>query len=195
MNVSQHERFFVITGGPGSGKTTLIERLAVRGICAMPEAGRSIIQDQAAIGGSALPWADRSAFAELMLSWELRSYREALRQSGPVVFDRGVPDVVGYLRLCGLPVPLHMEKAAGIFRYHRRVFIAPPWKEIFGQDAERKQSFEEARSYVSRTGRNILGIELRTGSVASGLDRGSSKVRDRDGRSARLTLVGDAIRR
>ena len=146
MTVSQHERFFVITGGPGSGKTTLIERLAVRGICAMPEAGRSIIQDQAAIGGSALPWADRSAFAELMLSWELRTYREALRQSGPVVFDRGVPDVVGYLRLCGLPVPPHVERAGGIFRYHRRVFIAPPWKEIFGQDAERKQSFEEAEA-------------------------------------------------
>ena len=39
-----------------------------------------------------------------------------------------------------------MEKAAGIFRYHRRVFIAPPWKEIFAGDAERKQSFEEAQA-------------------------------------------------
>ncbi len=146
MNVPQHERFFVITGGPGSGKTTLVELFAARGIRTMPEAGRGIIQDQVAIGGSALPWDDRSAFAELMLNWELRSYREALGQSGPVVFDRGLPDVVAYLRLSGLPVPSHMEKAARIFRYHGRVFIAPPWKEIFGQDAERKQSFEEAQA-------------------------------------------------
>src|SRR3546814_10617091 len=63
-----------------------------------------IIRDQVAIGGTALPWADRAAFAELMLGWELRSWHEAHDRAGPVIFDRGVPDVIGYLRLCGLPV-------------------------------------------------------------------------------------------
>jgi predicted ATPase len=138
------ERLFVVTGGPGSGKSTLIDALAGRGSCTMPEAGRAIIQDQVAIGGEALPWSDRRAFAELMLSWEMRSYRDALRLSGPVIFDRGVPDVLGYLRLCNLPIPAHIEKAAQVFRYHRRVLIAPPWRDIFALDAERKQSFEEA---------------------------------------------------
>ena len=39
-------------------------------------------------------------------------------------------------------------KAVEIFRYHSRVFIAPPWEEIFRQDRERKQDFEEAvRTY------------------------------------------------
>ena len=140
------ERFFILTGGPGSGKSTLIAALAARGIRTMPESGRAIIQDQVAISGNALPWGDRGAFAELMLSWEMRSYREALMGDGPVVFDRGVPDVLGYLRLCGLAVPAHIERAAQVFRYHRRVFIAPPWAEIFGKDAERKQSFEEAQA-------------------------------------------------
>src|SRR3546814_1518314 len=51
--------FHVITGGPGSGKSTLIEALAVEGFDHMPEAGRAIIRDQVAIGGAALPWADR----------------------------------------------------------------------------------------------------------------------------------------
>ena len=73
----------------------------------MPEAGRAIIQDQRAIGGSALPWADRSAFAELMLGWELRSYREAQSYDGRILFDRGIPDIIGYLELSGLPVPPH----------------------------------------------------------------------------------------
>ena len=136
MDVHQNDRFYVITGGPGSGKSTLVEALVRQGVTAMPEAGRAIIQDQLAIGGEALPWRDRSAFAELMLSWEMRSYREALKRTGTVVFDRGVPDVVGYLRLCGLPVPPRMVKAAEVFRYSRCVFIAPPWLEIYAQDAE-----------------------------------------------------------
>lgn len=142
------ERLFVLTGGPGSGKSTLIEALARTGYARSVEAGRGIIQDQVAIGGHALPWRDPPAFAELMLCWEMRSYRMARELAGPVFFDRGVPDVVGYLRLLGLPVPRHMEKAAEIFRYNRRVFIAPPWPEIFHQDSERKQDFDEAvRTY------------------------------------------------
>ena len=146
MEAVNFDRLFVITGGPGSGKSTLINALAGRGISTMPEAGRAIIQDQMAIGGEALPWSDRRAFAELMLSWEMRSYRAALSLSGPVMFDRGVPDVLGYLRLSNLPIPSHVNHASRIFRYHRRVFIAPPWPQIFELDRERKQSFEEAQA-------------------------------------------------
>lgn len=142
------ERLFVVTGGPGSGKSTLIEALERAGFARSIEAGRGVIQDQVTIGGRALPWCDPSAFAELMLCWEMRSYHMAHERAGPFFFDRGVPDVVGYLRLLGLPVPKHMEKAAEVFRYDRRVFIAPPWPEIFGQDRERKQSLDEAvRTY------------------------------------------------
>ncbi|WP_133770562.1 AAA family ATPase [Enterovirga rhinocerotis] len=137
-------RFVVLTGGPGSGKTTLIDRLAARGHVTMPEAGRAIIRDQMAIGGQALPWADRALFAEAMLAFEMRSHRAAEDLAGPVLFDRGVPDVIGYLRLCGLPVPPHMEEAARRFRYGQPVFVAPPWREIFVQDGERRQDFDEA---------------------------------------------------
>jgi len=142
----EHDRLFVLTGGPGSGKSTLIAALAASGLHPMPEAGRAIIQDQVAIGGTALPWSDRMAFAELMLSWDMRSHRAARELPGPVLFDRGIPDVIGYLRLSGLPVPPHMERAARQFRYSRRVFIAPFWPDIFAQDAERKQSPEEAEA-------------------------------------------------
>jgi predicted ATPase len=89
MENENSNRLFVVTGGPGSGKSTLIEALTARGLCTMAEAGRAIIRDQVAIGGEALPWADRGTFAELMLSWDIRSYRSALKIEGPVIFDRG----------------------------------------------------------------------------------------------------------
>jgi len=156
------ERFLVLTGGPGSGKSALIEALQRYGYGGSVEAGRGIIQDQMAIGGRALPWVDPALFAELMLAWEIRSYRLAQQEGGLVFFDRGVPDVVGYLRLIGLPVPAHMQKAAGSFRYNRRVFMAPPWPEIFRQDRERKQDFEEAvRTYGALVATyTSLGYEL-----------------------------------
>jgi predicted ATPase len=138
------QRFFVITGGPGSGKSTLIEALVRQGYGRTVEAGRAIIQDQVAIGGPALPWSDPGLFAELMLSWELRSYATARDVHGPVLFDRGIPDVIGYLTLTGLPVHAHVRRAAELFRYHPRVFIAPPWRAIFTQDRERRQTPDEA---------------------------------------------------
>ncbi len=148
MNLPPSERFFVITGGPGSGKSTLMDALEEAGYSRSAEAGRGVIQDQVAVTGRALPWDDRMLFAELMLSWEMRSYHMAENVPGPVFFDRGVPDVVGYLRLLGLPVPKHIETAALAFRYNRSIFIAPPWREIFKPDQERKQDFDEAvRTY------------------------------------------------
>jgi predicted ATPase len=153
---------FVVTGGPGSGKSSLLDALAKTGVRHMPEAGRAIIQDQVRINGSALPWADRLAFAEQMLGWELRSHREALAASGPILMDRGVPDVLGYLLLCALSVPEHIRRAAELYRYNRQVFIAPYWPEIFTQDAERKQDTREAEATFKVMAKTYsdLGYEL-----------------------------------
>ncbi|QCI65440.1 AAA family ATPase [Phreatobacter stygius] len=137
-------RLFVVTGGPGSGKTTLIDALKTAGLATSEEVGRRIIRDQQAIGGRALPWLDRALFAEMMLAFEMGNYHAAAGQPGAVLFDRGVPDVLGYLNLIGLPIPHHMDVAARTLRYNRRVFIAPPWPEIYRTDGERKQDLDEA---------------------------------------------------
>lgn len=140
------DRFFILTGGPGSGKSTLLAALREHGLHTMPEAGRAVIQEQVASGGNALPWGDRFAFAEQMFLLDAASWRRAHALQGPVFFDRGVADVAGYLRLSGLPVPSHIAAASRSFRYSPQVFIAPPWPAIFAQDAERKQTLQEAEA-------------------------------------------------
>jgi predicted ATPase len=139
-------RFHIITGGPGSGKTTLIQHLSTQGFHCMPETGRAIIRDEVANDGSALPWADRAAFAAKMFTRELHAYKEAGSLQGQVIFDRGLPDIVGYLQLCGLDVPVALMHAAEVLRYAERVFIAPHWPAIYEQDAERQQGETEAKA-------------------------------------------------
>jgi predicted ATPase len=135
--------FVVVAGGPGAGKTTLVEALRERGYACVPEAARAIIRDQVAIGG-ALHEGDTELYAEIMLTWDMRNHREAAGLPGPVFFDRGLPDRVAYQIMRGLPVPPHVTAAAGLFRYHRLVFVAPPWPEIYVQDEERRHTFEHA---------------------------------------------------
>lgn len=139
--------FYVITGGPGAGKSTLIEALAALGHGRTVEAGRSITQTQVVIGGNAVHWGDRALYAELMLMHEIRSHEAA---EGITFFDHGIPELCGYMGLSGLAVPAHFERAVAVYHYNRVVFAAPPWREIFVNDAERKQDFAEAVTTYDR---------------------------------------------
>ncbi|KJZ23413.1 AAA family ATPase [Tritonibacter mobilis] len=156
------DHFFVVTGGLGAGKTSLITELACRGFHTVPESGRTIIREEMQNDGDALPWADRTAYAERLLERDLRTYSAARALSGPIIFDRGIPDTLGYLKLCGLPVPPHVAAAAKAARYNRRVFLAPCWDEIFTQDTERKQTQAEAEATcaVMREAYTALGCKI-----------------------------------
>jgi len=136
--------FHIITGGPGAGKTTIIEALLGGGFRSVDEVGREITKEQVKIGGNAVHWGDRRLYTELMLSRSMRDYERAGGGVAPVFFDRGIPELTGYYRMSGTPVPPHLEKAVRLYRYGRKVFVTPPWKEIYQNDAERKQDFAEA---------------------------------------------------
>ena len=128
---------YVLTGGPGAGKTTVVDALAALGYAATREAGRALIRE-------GVPSEDQAAFSEHILARELESYAWAAAQPGTVFCDRGMPDVAGnYLRL-GLPVPPDVRTAVEECRYASPVFVAPPWQEIYVHDDERTHSWETA---------------------------------------------------
>lgn len=139
-----NDKAIVLTGGPGMGKTTIINHLHGLGYDIMPEAGRQIIQHQVKTNGNRLPWADQQGYAMEMLQKAISDYDRVLKTDRITFFDRGIPDVIGYLMLCRLPVSNDLWQAAKYRGYHKKVFITPPWKEIYICDAQRRQTYEEA---------------------------------------------------
>lgn len=138
--------FIIITGGPGSGKTTLLDELQKNNYKYMPEDARKIIKSQIYSDGDALPWGDVTKYRDLMLNQSIESYLSALDNplNQPLFFDRGIPDTLTYTYLINIPVSEKLDSAVRKYRYNKKVFILPPWKEIYENDDERKQSFEEA---------------------------------------------------
>lgn len=119
-----NDRYFLLTGAFGSGKSTLLEHLQLRGIRGIVEPARPILAEQRSIQGNGLPEEDPRLFVELMLSRMLDACRQNATSLEPILFDRGIPDILGYAALFGFGVP-HGENAARIYRYNTQVFMAP----------------------------------------------------------------------
>ena len=136
--------FFVITGGPGVGKTTLLATLARQGYPHVPEVAREIIREQMAQNGDALPWANIPAYTRLMLSRSIDSFQQHQVHDEILFFDRGIPDTLAYAHLTHQPILPELRHTVQAFRYNTQVFILPPWSEIYKTDSERRQSYQEA---------------------------------------------------
>lgn len=153
----------IITGGPSSGKTSLIDELASRGLAVCSEKAREVIKKQISIDPetAVVPWKNVLLFSKEVVAaiWSdnLLDLEEEL-----VFFDRGVPDVLGYLNHAGL---IYEKKpfleACANMRYSNLVFFLPPWKEIFQNDTERKETFEEAVSISEEIKKSYLKLGFR----------------------------------
>lgn len=134
-------RHAVLTGAPGAGKTTLLDAAAAAGVVTSPEVARRILQQP---GGMALRETDPLGFAEAMAEAHAREFERFAAQPGPVLFDRGFPDVVGFLEVWGLTVPRSVDRLCRELRYEGPVLRAPAWADIYVQDAERIQDWAGA---------------------------------------------------
>ena len=142
---------FVITGASGGGKSTLIAALAARGLATQPEIGREIVREQLACGGTALPWADRHAFCDLLFQRSLTAYDAWAGHPGPVFFDRSFAEALGYGALIGQPPTAAVWAAARARPFAQPVFVCPLWPEIFAPDAERRHDLAFAQADLAAT--------------------------------------------
>lgn len=107
----QQNNWYVITGGPGSGKSTTITLLKKRGLFTTTEAARDYFERQMALGFTieqirSDPQKLQNGIAE--------GYLEIERNLDPkqtVFLDRGIPDNFSYFEHYNLSVPPHLKKA------------------------------------------------------------------------------------
>ena len=92
----------VITGGPGTGKSTLINELIKRGYTCLEEISRQVTLNAKKDGIDQLFLTNPLLFSELLLKGRHQQYREADNLNADLTFfDRGVPDVLAYMDYIG----------------------------------------------------------------------------------------------
>ncbi len=138
------QKKIVITGGPGTGKSTVIEALEQQNYFCMPEISRQIILEAKNKGIDQLFLSKPLLFSQMVLKGREKQYHQASNsQKTMVFFDRGLPDVHGYMNYLGVDYPdLYVDSCKKYPYTH--IFMMPPWKEIYKEDNERYESYEQS---------------------------------------------------
>lgn len=134
----------VITGGPGTGKSTIIDGLIKKGYTCYPEISREVILEAKEKGIDQLFLTEPLLFSQMLLDGRIKQYQEALLEKNiPVFIDRGVHDIVAYMHFIGDEYPNHFHESCVESKYYK-VFVLPPWEDIYESDNERYENYEQS---------------------------------------------------
>lgn len=152
-----------VTGGPGAGKTSLLEGLNERGYTVAPEVARAIIADRLKRGLSPRP--PQIEFAENIFRRDVEQYVSINTGKGFVFFDRSLVDSLGMVNELGLLAETDKHRVLTQYPFYPTAFILPPWREIYHTDSERDQSYDEAvrvynalRTWYTECGYDVVEV-------------------------------------
>lgn len=138
------KQIVLLIGGPGSGKTTLINHLAAQGHTCYPEISRQVTLEAQQQGIEQLFLEDPMLFSQKLLDGRVAQHISAQKDPAEVVFiDRGIPDVLAYMDFIGDTYPETFVQACREYRY-TKIFILPVWDEIYQCDNERYEDLQTA---------------------------------------------------
>ena len=128
---------YIITGAPGTGKTTTINLLK-NTISCMDEVARKVILDEQKNNSNGVPWEDINRFSDLVFNVTSKE----LLISDALICDRSLLDLEAYLALENKTIPNYLQRFPYQDTYHNTVFFAPTWFDIYCQDGQRLQEFD-----------------------------------------------------
>jgi predicted ATPase len=115
------------------------------GYCCYPEISRSVTLEAKKQGIDQLFLENPMLFSELLLEGRKKQFQDAINEPCEVVFlDRGIPDVLAYMHYIGDSYPDFFDEACHASKYSK-IFMLPPWEEIYVSDEERYENFEQAK--------------------------------------------------
>ena len=158
----------LFTGGPGSGKTTLINEFQRQGFSIVPDRARELIRARQLIRGRELIRSNHEQripssnmppktinveqmvgrFFEICLH-DYRRYLIKRQQHSIIFFDMGVLEAAATLIQSASSIAnmkqTNIMKIISTIQFDA-VFLFPPWADIYVQDRERQHSFQHAQN-------------------------------------------------
>ena len=135
-------RKIIISGGPCSGKTSLLKSLAEDGYSTISEAARETIEEEKIKKRGKLPWTDVKEFQiKVIKRQKIKEFE--LKEEEIVFLDRGLPDNIAYGELENIDFGENIIEDIKNANYEK-VFILDLLTD-YQKDSERKESIEEAK--------------------------------------------------
>ena len=133
----------VLTGPPGAGKTSVIEKIEAKGYSIVPEPARTLIEYYKVHSPELLPALSKENRKLFQLAIEETCIRD-FKSNLTGFFDRSILDEIGYRNRYDIAISPELDKAARTHRYNH-IFIFPFWEEIYKNDSVRHETAEEAK--------------------------------------------------
>ncbi|MEE9407712.1 MAG: ATP-binding protein [Polaribacter sp.] len=136
----------VLIGGPGTGKTSVLNELIKRNYFCKPEVSREVILKAKEKGIDQLFLTEPLLFSEMLIEGREEQFTSADQSLEELVFfDRGIPDVHAYMNYFNTDYPSTFIEKSKFYKYDV-IFHFAPWRDIHTTDNERYETFEQSQT-------------------------------------------------